>query len=126
MFPLTTMDYFGLPWMTILMSLATAAGIGGGEIIVPMLAIFFKFNSEDAAPIAQWCIMIAGITRFIINYGAKHPYRDAVAIDYNAAMILMPAVFLGSSLGVMLHYYLPEVVQNSMLMYVNNSLIWFL
>ena len=59
--------------------------------------------------------MIAGITRFIINYKKKHPYKDAVAIDYSAAMILMPAIFLGSSIGVMMHSILPDIIQDFLL-----------
>lgn len=74
------------------MSLATSAGLGGGEIVVPCIKIFFMFTQADSSPLSQCCIMMAGITRFIINYYKKHPYRDAVAIDYNAAMILMPAI----------------------------------
>lgn len=62
--------------------------------------------------------MFAGITRFIINYRKKHPYRNAVAIEYRAAMILMPAIFLGSSLGVMLHKILPDIIQDVMLLCV--------
>ena len=60
--------------------------------------------------------MIAGITRFIINYKKKHPYKDAVAIDYSAAMILMPAIFLGSSIGVMMHSILPDIVPDLLLL----------
>ena len=115
-FPLTTLDYIGIPCLSILMSLATAAGLGGGEIVVPCIKIFFEFTQSDSAPLAQFCIMMAGITRFIINYRKKHPYRDAVAIDYSAAMILMPAVFLGSSIGVMLHRVLPDIIQDFMLL----------
>lgn len=100
------------------MSLATAAGLGGGEIVVPVIKILFQFTQSDAAPLSQCCIMCAGITRFIINYKKKHPYRDAVAIEYRAAMILMPAIFLGSSLGIMLHKILPNIIQEVMLLCV--------
>ena len=117
-FPLTTLDYIGIPWLSILMSLATAAGLGGGEIVVPCIKIFFQFTQVDSSPLAQWCIMIAGITRFIINYKKKHPYRNAVAIDYSAAMILMPTIFLGSSIGVMMHSILPDIIQDFLLIWV--------
>lgn len=101
-----------------LMSLATAAGLGGGEIVVPVIKILFEFTQKDSAPLSQCCIMMAGITRFVINYRKKHPYKDAVAIEYRAAMILMPAIFLGSSLGVMLHKILPNIIQEFMLLCV--------
>jgi len=112
------MDYFGIFALSSLMSLATAAGLGGGEIIVPIIKILFEFTQVEAAPLSQCCIMMAGITRFIINYNKKHPYREAVAIDYKAAMILMPAIFLGSSMGIMLHKTLPNIIQEVMLLII--------
>lgn len=118
LFPLKPIDYIGMISLSILMSLTTAAGLGGGEIIVPTIIILFQFQQSDTAPLSQCCIMIAGITRFMINYKKKHPYRNAVAIDYNAAMILMPCIFLGSSMGIMLHHVLPELIQSFILLLV--------
>ena len=112
------MDYFGIIALSSLMSLATAAGLGGGEIVVPVIKILFEFTQEEAAPLSQCCIMMAGITRFFINYNKKHPYKKAVSIDYKAAMILMPAIFLGSSMGIMLHKVLPNINQEIMLLLV--------
>jgi uncharacterized membrane protein YfcA len=104
--------------LSICISLTTAAGLGGGEIIVPIIQILFQFEQSDTAPLSQCCIMIAGITRFIINYKRKHPYRDAVSIDYSAAMILMPCIFLGSSIGLILHHVFPEIIQTGILLVV--------
>lgn len=112
------MDYIGIVVLAVLMSLATSAGIGGGEIVVPIIKIMFLFTTEEAPPLSQCCIMMAGITRFIINYKKKHPTKDAVPIDYNAAMILMPAIFFGASIGKMLHEVLPDFIQEMMLLAV--------
>lgn len=86
--------------------------------MVPIIKYMFQFSQQEAAPLSQCCIMMAGITRFIINYRKKHPYRDAVAIEYRAAMILLPTIFLGSSLGIMLHKVLPDLIQDVMLLCV--------
>ncbi|CAI2367463.1 unnamed protein product [Moneuplotes crassus] len=115
LFPLAPFDYFGIVIMAILMSLSIAAGIGGGEIIVPIIKICFGFAQKEASPISQCCIMMAGITRFIINYRKKHPHRNKVPIDYNAAMILLPAIFFGASLGHMLHKLMPNLLQEVLL-----------
>lgn len=112
------LDYFGVFLLAILMSLATSAGIGGGEIIVPIIKIMFDFSQKEASPISQCCIMLAGLTRFIINYRKKHPYKDAVPIDYNAAMILMPAIFFGASIGQMLREILPDISQDLILLLI--------
>lgn len=48
--------------------------------------------------------------RFIVNFNMKHPNKNKVAIDYDAAMVMMPMVLLGSSLGVLLNSMLPDAV----------------
>lgn len=60
--------------------------------------------------------MIASLTRFIMHFKKKHPYKNAVAADYNAAMLLMPAIFLGASIGLVLHDILPEFYQELVLL----------
>ncbi|CAI2364483.1 unnamed protein product [Moneuplotes crassus] len=116
--PLPFQDIVGTVIMVILMSLVTTAGIGGGEIVVPVIKILFGFSQMEASPISTCCIMMAGIIRFIVNYNKKHPNKDAVPIDYSAAMVLMPAMFFGSSLGHMLHEILPNLIQEIMLFLV--------
>jgi len=109
------LDYVGVIVLAILMSLAIAAGLGGGEIIVPVMKILFLFVQAEASTLSQCCIMAAGFTRFTVNYRKKHPYRDAVPIEYGVAMLLMPAIFFGISIGVMLHKVVPGVIQELLL-----------
>jgi small basic protein len=53
-----------------------------------------------------------------VNYNKKHPYRDAVPIDYKVAMVLLPCIFLGISIGVMFHTMVPNVIQEVLLISV--------
>ena len=62
--------------------------------------------------------LIIDLNRFILNYSKKHPYRNAVAIEYKVAMLLMPSIFFGLSLGVMLHKIVPNFVQEISLLLV--------
>ena len=57
------MDYFGLFTLAFLMALAIAAGIGGGEIIVPVIKIMFLFVQDEASTMSQYCIFLACLTR---------------------------------------------------------------
>lgn len=52
-FPLAPLDYVGIVVLSALMSLATAAGLGGGEIVVPVIKILFQFPQVEAAPLSQ-------------------------------------------------------------------------
>ena len=68
----------GLFILAILISLASVGGIGGGEVIVPTISIFFGFTVQQTVPLAQFCIFIGALTRYILKYTHKHPLRDAV------------------------------------------------
>jgi|JI10StandDraft_1071094.scaffolds.fasta_scaffold1178280_2 hypothetical protein len=56
-------DYFGIVTLAVLMALAIAAGLGGGEIIVPVIKIIFLFVQAEASTMSQYCIFMACITR---------------------------------------------------------------
>ena len=114
-FPVLKFEFLGVALLGILVALASSGGIGGGEVIVPTIKIFFVFSQHDAVPLAQACIFMAALTRFILNYTDKHPYRDAVAIDYNVAMVLLPCIVIGSSIGLYFHHILPELVESILL-----------
>ena len=98
------------------MALTSAAGIGGGVILVPAIKIFFQFNQNDAVPLAQMAVFISALTRFIQVYNEKHPLKPrAVSTDYTIGMVLLPSVMIGSSLGVMGHVVIPDVITTIML-----------
>ena len=58
---------------------------------------------------------MAAIARFILNYKDTHPNKEGVAIDYTIAMVLLPAIIIGSTVGVILHSILPEIICSIML-----------
>ena len=97
------------------MSLAAAGGVGGGEIVVPCIKLFFGFSGYDAVPLAQTCICISACSRFCLNFFQRHPKKDAVVIDYTMAAVLLPMIVFGSTIGVILNVWLPEIVETIML-----------
>lgn len=53
-FPIKTLDYVGIPTLSILTSLATSAGIGGGEIVVPIIKILFDCSQKEASELSTF------------------------------------------------------------------------
>ena len=51
-FPLQVLEFIGIFILGFLISLASAGGIGGGEIVVPCIKIFFQFSHALAVPLA--------------------------------------------------------------------------
>jgi len=102
--------------LAILVALTSAAGIGGGVILVPAIKIFFEFSQSDTVPLAQMCVFVSALTRFIQVYSDKHPLKPkAVPTDYTIGMVLLPTVMIGSSAGVMGHVIIPDVICTIML-----------
>lgn len=109
-FPLELIEYFGSLLLGVLIALCNAGGIGGGEIIVPIILIFFSFATKQAIALSNCCIFAGSLTRFIVNFRQKHPEKDAKSIDYSIVMVMLPMVLLGSTVGVQLNTMLPPLV----------------
>jgi len=80
--------------------LSAAAGIGGGGNIVPILLILFKFGSTQSVAYSNFNIFLSSITRYLINYNLKHPTKNAVLIDYEIVMLMMPTTLMGALIGI--------------------------
>jgi hypothetical protein len=92
------------------MTLSTMGGIGGGGAVVPFTMMFFSFTTKEAIAISGFSIFICSLARYIYTYRDKHPEKDAVIIDYGLASIMLPAVMMGSMVGVLANVMLPSLV----------------
>jgi uncharacterized membrane protein YfcA len=104
------MEIVGLIVLSILMMLCTVAGIGGGGITVPLLEVFFTFEFKEATAISGISILICSIARYIYNFKQKHPEKNAVAIDYGLAIVMLPTVMMGSFIGVIMNAAMPDLI----------------
>jgi len=97
---------------------AAGGGIGGGGLYVPLLILVIGFETKEAIPISQGCIVGAAIAHLILNAPKKHPLLDIPVIDYAALLVLEPMLLAGSLFGVMLNGMLPSVVILLILVFV--------
>ena len=51
-FPIYSMEFLGIFVLSALIALASAGGIGGGEIVVPTIKLFFMFTQAASVPLA--------------------------------------------------------------------------
>ena len=111
-FPLEALEFVGSFVLGIILALCNAAGVGGGGIVIPICIIFFRFSTTHSIALSNFNIFSASITRFILNFKSKHPLKlkKAVIVDYEACMLMLPAVLLGGLIGVQLNSILPDVV----------------
>lgn len=109
-FPILGSEFIGLIILIFLMTLSTMGGIGGGGAVVPFTMMFFEFTTKQAIAISGFSIFLCSITRYFYTLSDKHPEKDAVIIDYGLATIMLPAVMMGSMLGVLANQTLPAVM----------------
>eukprot|EP00965_Chrysotila_dentata_P026126 866232-Pleurochrysis_carterae.AAC.3 len=94
----------------IVTSLAVAAGIGGGGLLVPMLAVVLSVGTKKAIPISQATIFGVSLGNTLYIVTLKHPKANRPLIDYEAISVLLPCELAGVIVGVLLNRILPSVI----------------
>lgn len=51
-----------------------------------------------------------------MTYKNRNPHRDAPEIDYNVAVIFLPSMFLGTNIGLILSYVMPNIIASIILL----------
>ena len=77
---------------------------------MPILLIFLHFNTKQAVPLAKLMILTGSFTAFLMGMKNKHPFRDAVSIEYNLVILILPVVIFGTMIGVTLNKILPPTL----------------
>lgn len=95
--------------------MANCAGIGGGGTLVPNIRLFFNFVLADAITLSNATIAIAATMRYFYNFRKPHPLKSdtkgkscGTIVDYNITAVMMPMIIVGSAIGAILNYILPE------------------
>ena len=109
-FPMQPTEIAGFVILSVIMSLSTVAGIGGGGIVVPLIMVFYQFETKRAIAISGFSILTCSITRFFFTIKQKHPEKDMVVVDYSLATIMLPSVLIGSYLGVIFNVAFPSLI----------------
>jgi len=89
--------------MFFLIALSNAGGLSGAGSNIPIMLIFFDMDMTEAVPVSAFVAVVATSFRFVLNYNQMHPNnKERNSINYEVVTITMPAVFLGSLIGVQL------------------------
>lgn len=105
------------------MLLSNVAGIGGGGIAIPLAMYFFNLSMKPAIAISSFSIACATLTRFLYNFGERHPDKpNCTVIDYGMAAVMMPLTLIGSLIGAYIYKSFPDLI----LLIVLTVLLFFL
>jgi uncharacterized membrane protein YfcA len=96
---------------------SNAGGLGGGGSMVPVILIFFKFDIKRSIALSNSTIFVSATIRYLVNLSKKHPTKKdledkptGVLVDYNIAILMLPALMMGVTFGAILNTIMPEVI----------------
>lgn len=105
-----------IPIYLIMSMLAISSGVGGGLFWVPLFTALLQFDVKSAAALSQSCVAGGCIGGTLYSFMQRHPHdQERPVMDYNLALVLMPALVQGISFGVMLNYILPSLILSCLL-----------
>jgi uncharacterized membrane protein YfcA len=90
--------------------IASASGIGGGGILVPLYILMLGAPGKVAIPLSNVTILGGGIGNNIFNLKKRHPLKDRPLIDYDTVVMLEPLTIFGAVLGSFLNKILPDFI----------------
>jgi len=109
-------DYGSLGLAFFLGSAATASGVGGGAMYVPLFDAVLGLGVKRATALSQVCIAcgaLAGVASLLARTHPADPSRTL--IDLPLAALMTPAVLLGVSTGVLANLLLADWLLNLLL-----------
>ncbi|CAL8469952.1 g9494 [Coccomyxa elongata] len=90
-------------------AIATAAGVGGGAFFVPLFNILLQFSVKGATALSQAVIGGGALAGVAVTLHKKHPYDPTKPlIDFDLALMLLPVILLGVSVGVLANQLFPN------------------
>jgi uncharacterized membrane protein YfcA len=107
-------EFWGMVMVFAVLWVANMGGIGGGGMLVPVCMIFFRFNATNAIPLSNFSIFLSSVQRCLLNSKKSHPLKNGTGllVDYNLAIVMLPAIISGVSVGGIIHRLLPALIIN--------------
>ena len=109
LFPANERDLWGGAALFGAITIAGAVGIGGGGLAVPIMVMVMNFHVKEAVPLSHVIVFGSALAQNAINIPRRHPLSSArPLVDAEVALLLMPCMLGGHSLGVLLGPALPS------------------
>ena len=71
-------------------------------------------SAKNAVPLGNFSIFLSSFIRYFVNSKRPHPLKNGkgILVDYDLALIMIPLIICGSSLGALLNNILPTIIIN--------------
>jgi len=90
--------------------ITSAAGIGGGGIVIPIALSLYKFDTMTSIALSNCCMGSHGVVKIFKSLSDSHPLKNGKGTvhDYNFAAVAMPAAIIGISFGSIVNKVTPK------------------
>lgn len=90
---------------------ASAGGIGGGGVIVPILLILTDYSFHKCTVLSLCAVFGSYVAQSFLNWSKSHPFIPRrPLINWDLVLILLPAQLGGSHVGVLLAKASPDTI----------------
>lgn len=101
-------EYLGSALIVLMSTLANFTGIGGGEIMVPLLILLFFFETHLAIPLSLMLMLGSSFISTALKIPHRHPTVDRPLINYDIVAFTLSPLLLGSTSGVLINRIIPD------------------
>ena len=120
-FPLTLREGIGAIFIMIFSGFANAGGIGGGGFLSPLLLLLFGYNTTKTVMLV-YVLIFGGSLGNLLNVAFERDvFTGKPLVLYDLALIVTPAMLIGSNVGVVLNKAFPPVLTIGALIYLAST-----
>ena len=123
-YPFSVKEVVGFVLINLVATIANAAGLGAGPVLVPVYMFLYGFVATDSIPLSKIAIFSGAVVNLIVNWKSKHPtIKNMLLINYGLATIMVPWLLAGTMLGVLMSKFLPVgVIMAGLITYLYASI----
>lgn len=75
--------------------------------------------TESAATVITYPLTVGtALFNFITLIFRRHPSKQTSVVDYNVAIIMIPSVLYGSTIGALVNKFIPPIIADSIIMVI--------
>jgi uncharacterized membrane protein YfcA len=75
--------------------------------------------TESAATVLTYPLTVGtALFNFITLIFRRHPTKETSAVDFNIAMVIIPSVLYGSTIGALVNKYIPPIIADSLIIFI--------
>ncbi|GAB9469329.1 hypothetical protein Gpo141_00006610 [Globisporangium polare] len=103
-------DVVAIVLMACGLAAASAGGVGGGTIVVPLLVLVMGFDIKFATPSSNFIIMGGAVANAMFNLRKRHPFVDRPLVDPDICLAMIPSMMGGAVIGAFFSKLLPSYI----------------